>query len=65
MEKAAEYFEKAIFPFFQKIKDKHRYLQEQMTLVAQDTVKGQDNQVLKDIFVNKAVKIFISEKYNT
>ena len=65
MERAADHFEKVIFPFFQKIKDKHRYLQEQTTLVIIDTFKGQDNKVLKDISVNKAAKIFISKKYNT
>ena len=91
MEKAVDHFEKVIFPFFQKTKDKHRYPKQQMSLVIMNTSKGQDNEVPKelcakkfcedviiphnltnkflplsfDVSVNKAVKTFISEKYNT
>ena len=56
MEKAADHFEKVIFPFFQKIKDKHRYLQEQTTLVIIDTFKGQDDKVLKIFPLTKLPK---------
>ena len=41
MEKALEHFEKVIFTFFQKTKDKHRYLKEQIILVVMDTSKVQ------------------------
>ena len=49
-EKAVKYFEKVIFPFFQKTKDKHRYAKEQTSLVTMDTFKGQDNEILKKLF---------------
>ena len=47
--KAVDYFEKVIFPFFQKTKGKHRYPKQQMPLVIMDTLKGHDNEVLKEL----------------
>ena len=49
MEKTVEHFEKVIFLFSQKTKDKHRYSKEQMSLVIMDIFKGQDNKVFKEL----------------
>ena len=47
-----KYFEKVIFPFFKKSKDKYRLTKEQMSLVTINTIKGQDNAVLKELCAN-------------
>ena len=47
-----KYFEKVIFPFFKKSKDKYRLTKEQMSLVTINTFKGQDNAVLKELCAN-------------
>ena len=46
MEKAIEYFEKIIFPFFQKTTGKHHYPKEQMSLVVMDTFKRQGFEIV-------------------
>ena len=43
-EKTIEHFEKVIFSFFKKTKDKHRCFKEKISLVG--TFKGQDNEEL-------------------
>ena len=53
MEKAVDHFEKVIFPFFQKTKDKHCYPKQQMSLVIINTSKGQDNEVPKELCAKK------------
>ena len=58
-EKAVKYFEKVIFPFFQKTKGKHRYAKEQTSLVTMDTFKGEDNETLKKLFVKIFCEVVI------
>ena len=58
-EKAVKYFEKVIFPFFQKTKGKHRYAKEQTSLVTMDTFKGEDNEILKKLFVKIFCEVVI------
>ena len=58
-EKAVKYFEKVIFLFFQKTKGKHRYAKEQTSLVTMDTFKGEDNEILKKLFVKIFCEVVI------
>ena len=58
-EKPVKHFEKVIFPFFQKTRDKHRYAKEQTSLVIMDTFKGQENEILKNLFVKIFCEVVI------
>ena len=60
MEKAVEHFEKVIFPFFQKTKEKYTYPKHQMSLVIMDTFKCQDNNVLKELCEKNFCEVVIA-----
>ena len=47
--KATEYFEKAIFPYVDQIKENMTYQKQKMSLMIMDNFKGQDNDDLKEL----------------
>ena len=47
-DKSIELFDEIIFPYLQQVKDEKGVPQEQHSLVIMDTLKGQDNGILKE-----------------
>ena len=48
-EKSVEFFEEIIFPYLKKVKEEKGFPNEQISLIIMDTIKGQDNDTVKEL----------------